>query len=294
MRSPTYATMDEALLGILGMLLHEGEPVAPRGAATRELLGFTFRLTNPRARRIALPARQWKESLAVGELCWHLSQSDLVDVISYYTPTWARFSDDGKRISSSCYGRRIFGGPISQWERARETLKNDAATRRAVLTLVDPSADAIGAKDVSCITSIQFLVRNGALDAITTMRSCDVIWGLCYDVYFCTMLQELMAVELGVELGTYHHFAGSLHLYEAFEERAAQIVREGLAGQAEPMMPLEAPESLPQFLAAEAALREDRDEGDAQIQSLPTYWRSLAAPLIRLRRRRHGQEAIPG
>ena len=60
--------MDAALLGVLRDLLRHGESVAPRGLATRELLGFTFRLANPRARRIALPARDWKESLAIGEL----------------------------------------------------------------------------------------------------------------------------------------------------------------------------------------------------------------------------------
>jgi thymidylate synthase len=286
MEIPTYETMDEALVGVLTALLKEGASVAPRGAMTRELTGFTFRLANPRARRIALPARDWKESLAVGELCWHLSQSDSLEFLSYYTSTWEQFSDDGKRITSSCYGRRIFGGNHSQWARARAALTSDPATRRAALSLVDPQADLTAAKDVSCITSIQFLLRSDRLDALTTMRSCDVMWGMCYDVYFCTMLQEFMAAELGVELGSYQHFAGSLHVYESFEDRARRIVREGLVRQALPMTPLDAPDVLPQFLAAEAALRENRDDADARVAKLPPYWRTLAAPLTRLRRRR--------
>src|SRR5205823_10659221 len=102
-----FDTMDEALVGILAELLNGGERSAPRGRATVELLGHAFRLRDPRARRIALPARQWKESLAVGEFCWHLSQSDSLEFITYYTPAWERFSEDGRRIASSCYGKRI-------------------------------------------------------------------------------------------------------------------------------------------------------------------------------------------
>jgi len=283
----TFDSMDEALIGAVDELLRTGENVSPRGLATRELLSYTFRLSNPRARRVALPARHWHESLAVGEFCWHLAQSDSVDFIAYYAPVWKEFSEDGQRIASSCYGKRIFGAPApSQWDRAYRALVRDPATRRAVLTLVDMDADLAAAKDVSCITSIQLLVRNGLLDCITTMRSCDVIWGLCYDVYFCTMLQELMATQLGVRLGWYQHFSGSLHLYNHFATMAARIIDDGMVARAELMAPLEAPEVLPSFLAAEAALRYNHADAEVRIEELPPYWRALAAPLQRLHERR--------
>ena len=282
---PTFDSMDESLLSVLRHLLRDGEEVAPRRIKTRELTGYTFRLSNPRARRIALPARAWKESLAVGEFCWHLAGSDSVDFVAYYAPVWQRFSEDGARITSSCYGRRIFGGASpTQWDRAHNALSYDAATRRAVLNLADAAANPVSAVDVSCITSIQFLLRDDRLDCITTMRSCDVIWGLCYDVYFCTMLQELMASRLGTEVGWYQHAAGSLHLYEHMMPMATEIVAEGLIARADPMPPLTMPESVPAFLAAEAALRERRPEATAKLQALPPYWRMLASPLEKLHR----------
>jgi thymidylate synthase len=46
------------------------------------------------------------------------------------------------------------------------------------------------------------------------MRSNDIAIGMLYDVFNFTMLQELLAVELDVELGTYTHMVGSLHIYE--------------------------------------------------------------------------------
>jgi thymidylate synthase len=291
--STTFDTMDQALLGILARLLGSGSAISPRGLATRELLSDSFRLANPRARRIALPSRGWKESLAVGELCWHLSKSDSVDVISYYAPVWAQFSEDGERISSSCYGKRIFGGAVpSQWDRARDALANDPASRRAVLTLVDTETDPTAAKDVSCITSIQFLLRGGRLHCITSMRSCDAIWGLCYDVYLCTMLQELMAAQLGVSLGWYDHVMGSLHIYEQFVPMAEQILTDGLTAVAEPMPPMEALNALPMFLAAESALRRNQAGAGALIEQLPAYWRTLAEPLRKLQRRRLTESSV--
>lgn len=292
MTDKTFRTMDDALLELLSGLLRFGDRVAPRGLGTTELLGYSFRLSNPRARRIGLRARQWKESLAVGEFCWHVSQSDSLDFIAYYTPTWGQFSEDGERIASSCYGKRIFaGGDRSQWARAKAALAFDAATRRAVLTLVDTEGDLAAARDIACVTSMQFLIRDGQLNCITTMRSCDVIWGLSYDVYFCTMLQELMAAQLGVELGWYQHICGSLHLYDKFTDWAAQIVADGLVSVADPMTPLENPGALPEFLAAEQALRRNDEDADARIVVLPEYWRTLAAPLRRLRRRRLDEKA---
>ena len=48
----------------------------------------------------------------------------------------------------------------------------------------------------------------------TYMRSNDLWMGFPYDVFQFTCLQTLLAMELDVELGTYTHVAGSLHLYE--------------------------------------------------------------------------------
>ena len=60
---------------------------------------------------------------------------------------------------------------------------------------------------------MQFLLRNGRLHLITTMRANDMYRGIVSDVFAFTFLQELMAAELGVEIGSYHHQVGSSHLY---------------------------------------------------------------------------------
>ena len=46
------------------------------------------------------------------------------------------------------------------------------------------------------------------------MRSNDIWMGVPYDMFSFCFLQVKMAMELGVEVGTYTHYAGSLHMYK--------------------------------------------------------------------------------
>jgi thymidylate synthase len=64
-----------------------------------------------------------------------------------------------------------------------------------------------------CTISLQYLIRDDKLYAITTMRSNDAYLGFRNDLYCFTELQKKMAKELNVELGWYQHQVGSLHLY---------------------------------------------------------------------------------
>jgi hypothetical protein len=55
------------------------------------------------------------------------------------------------------------------------------------------------------------------------MRSSDIILGLAYDVPAFTIMQEVMANELGVELGEYVHTSNSLHCYQRDFEMLNEI-----------------------------------------------------------------------
>jgi thymidylate synthase len=79
-------------------------------------------------------------------------------------------------------------------------------------------------KDVACAITLQFLIRDDAVHAVVYMRSNDVILGLPYDVFLFTMLQEIISTQLGLKLGQYHHFCGSLHLYDRHIDLAERIL----------------------------------------------------------------------
>jgi thymidylate synthase len=56
------------------------------------------------------------------------------------------------------------------------------------------------------------------------MRSNDLLWGFPYDINGFCFIQEFLASVLGLELGTYTHIVGSLHLYTERENSLLNIL----------------------------------------------------------------------
>lgn len=152
---------------------------------------------------------------AVGELLWYLSGNNKLSAIQKFTKAWDRMSDDGETVNSN-YGYCLmhkFG--FNQIEQALIQLRDNPSSRQVVLhikearNLIDNPT-----KDLNCTVCLQLFIRDGKLYMTTYMRSNDLWMGFPYDVFQFTCLQILLAMELDVELGTYTHIAGSLHLYE--------------------------------------------------------------------------------
>lgn len=185
----------------------------PRGMKIKECLGVSFTLANPRNRITRNHLRKMSLSFAYGEFLWYLRGSDRLDVIQYYSKMYSNFSDDMSTVNGA-YGTRIFGGKLSQWDQVKEILVKDPESRQAVISIHQPRDLFIDSSDIPCTCTLQYFIRNGKLNAITYMRSNDIYLGMPYDVFSFTMLQEMLATELNVELGTYTHMVGSLHIYE--------------------------------------------------------------------------------
>lgn len=201
---------------ILNALEMHGIESSPRGMKIKEVINCCVTIKNPRDRIISCPERRISMSYAFGELCWYLSGRNDLNMMKYYSKFMERGTDDGKTLNSA-YGYRIFTGkhpliPFDQWENAKRLLKSDHDTRQAIIHLHTPNNKKTN--DEVCTLSLQFLIRDNKLNMITTMRSNDIVLGFTYDVFAFTMLQEIMANELNVEVGTYYHNAGSMHIYE--------------------------------------------------------------------------------
>jgi thymidylate synthase len=94
-------------------------------------------------------------------------------------------------------------------------------------------------KEVPCTTTMQFFLRDGRLHMAVTLRSNDAYKGLPHDVFCFTMLQEMIARRLGVELGEYYQYVGSMHVYKNDVAKMAAYIDEGYQKVAEmPPMPL--------------------------------------------------------
>lgn len=182
------------------------------GMVIGEVINAISVIEDPTKNVLLSPIRKLSMRYAVGEFLWYLSGSNKLKEISKYTKNWERFSDDGENLNS-CYGwciKHKFG--FDQYKYVKELLKKDRNTRQAVIHIKEPNNKP--SKDVNCTICLQFFIRENKLYLTTYMRSCDLWYGFPYDVFNFCNLQVLLSMELGVELGTYTHICGSLHLYE--------------------------------------------------------------------------------
>lgn len=275
---PSFPSMDAVQRWAMETIAREGSPSSPRGQETSEILAAGFTLADPRRRCVTNQERRWSLPLAIGEFAWHASGSDDLSFIASYAPRWRDFSEDGRTISGSCYGRRVFGAPdgsSSQWDLLRAILRRDPSSRRAVLNFQQDPAEALrpDSPDTACATVLQFLVRDGRVHAIAYMRSNDVVWGLPYDVFLFTMLQEMLACDLGLDLGSYSHVAGSLHVYARHRHLVERVLA---SADPEPfqMPPMDGTGGLPDFLARERAVRSETTS--ALPRGRHGFWSDLA------------------
>ena len=250
MKTFDFNSFEEAYPQLLKTLMDEGAEVSPRGMLTKEIAPVGITINNPKKRVISHKDRKNNYGFMVAELLWMLRKSNDVEEIGHYNRQWFKFSDDGKTLNGA-YGQRIFdwdgmfdiwqetqyneqGNPsttfecehivINQFEKAYEQLKADPDTRQATIVLFNPVQDYRETKDKPCTNLIRFMIRNGKLNMTVFMRSNDIILGFPYDIYNFTMMQEIMAGKLGIEVGKYTHIADSLHIYEMHFEMANQII----------------------------------------------------------------------
>lgn len=201
------------------------------GSVHNEVLNAITVIEDPTRSFVTSNIRHLPVRYAVGEMLWYMSGNSHLKEIQKYTKNWDRMSDDGEYVNSN-YGWCIqhkFG--FDQWYFVKELLRNDPNTRQAVIHIKD--ADQTPSKDVNCTVCLQFFIRDNKLYLTTYMRSNDLWMGFPYDVFQFMNMQVLMSMELGVELGTYTHIAGSLHLYErdyqCVKNDPAEMLQPGLS-----------------------------------------------------------------
>lgn len=219
----TAGSANELYTAACHAVRRDGRVASPRGMATTEVLGAHLCLTDPRRRFVDLPpARVINPAFAVAEALWILSGSDDPWIFTY-NGALAKYTDDGRL--QGAYGPRMrnWRGRIDQLDQVRRLLARDPDSRQGVIQLFDPDRDTRGHRDVPCTIGYRFFLRDGRLQMHTTMRSQDLWLGFPYDVFAATLLQELLAGWLGVEMGKYQHFVDSLHLYDAHTPRAADL-----------------------------------------------------------------------
>lgn len=302
-----YSTAQAAFQDAVGRVSTRGRQVAPirdsssvgshfgqRSRTSRELLGDAFTLSDPRARIISSTARPIDLPFAVANAVWTLSGSNELEMIAFYNQRGRSFSEDGCTLAGAV-GHRIFASAAgNQVSAVLDRLASDPTSRRTVLQVLNPADMIVPPLDTPCSIAFEYLLREKRLSSITFMRSQSVIGVLPYDLFLFTMLQESLAVALGVETGEYHHISGSLHYYEDESHLVTSICSEERTSSGPmPRMSKAYMGRGNKMSLAEAEVRSHLQHDptitiDAEAYELDRYWTQLLRVLIAGGRRKMG------
>ncbi len=271
-------TLDDVMRKAIEAIKACGSRIHPGKGPATELVGVLLEITDPRA-RLSRTETRGKTFSCLGELCWYLAKSNDLSFISYYIPAYREFADGD--IIFGGYGPRLFRWRgLDQFTNVIDLLKTRTDSRKGVIQLFEANDIIETHKDVPCTCTLQFMKREGRIHMFTNMRSNDVFVGLPHDVFCFTMLQELVARSLSVELGTYKHAVGSLHLYDDNADGAEAFLDEGWQSTT-PMPPMPSGDPWPNvdtLLEAESTIRCTGSFDASRLGHLDPYW----ADLIRL------------
>lgn len=270
-------TLDDLMQEILCELLKDQDFIT----ATRsdelgdftEIVGASLVLTNPRA-RLSRSESKGKLFSALGEFFWYMSGTNALDFIDYYIPNVYKKEADNDVVHSG-YGDRLFSRfGINQLENIIEKLKTNPTSRKAVIQIF--SALDLQYRSVPCTCTLQFLLRNQRLHLLVNMRSNDAYLGLPHDVFAFTMIQEIVARSLGVDIGIYKHFVGSLHLYKIHHSNAEKYLNEGWQNDIS-MDPMPIGDPWPVLEIVQDIERQLRANSKADLTNIDIheYWRDI-------------------
>lgn len=183
-------------------------------AGTKALFDVGFYIENPTERSITSKKRKWSEKYAQAEFDWYLSADPSIDklgeIYGKIPPIWEKMAREDGTVNSN-YGWQWFRN--NQIAHVIHKLLSDKETRQAALSIYDGKEIDKYEKDTPCTYAIQFTVVNNKLNMSVLMRSNDLWYGFCNDQYCFSYLQELIALLVGLEVGTYYHYAHNMHLY---------------------------------------------------------------------------------
>ncbi len=221
-----YKNLQEAFYDLCNQLKDAPE-VNSRGSKQREKTFCSFTISDPSDLAIDIPGRKFSVNYAVAEWLWYVSANPNINNIGKMASIWKDIADPDQNVESN-YGKYF----SPQWGWVKRELLSDPDTRRATVVINQPYHKHKNEKDYPCTHYVQFFIRDNKLHMGANMRSNDLVFGFCNDVFTFCLFQQLMLNELrnsglNIELGSYFHHAGSLHVYERHYGMVDNIISSG-------------------------------------------------------------------
>lgn len=202
-----------------------------RNGKTKYINQVSMVITNPRKRIVTSRFPPISIAFALAEVIWILKGSNNSQVINLFNPKLSQFCGESETYHGA-YGYRLVKNKGNQIHQAYETLKNNDSSRQVVLSIWDATLDLplpngkTRNKDIPCNIISLLKVNKGKLYWTQIMRSNDIMRGTPYNLIQFTVLHELFANWLNLELGEYMLVVSNIHQY--FTDRCTFSDKHGL------------------------------------------------------------------
>jgi thymidylate synthase len=196
---------------------------------TKDLWNYSIKLENPTDNIVKSEINKFKVAGAVSRFIWMMGANNRIKDIEFY---WGKgvgnFSDDEIIMPGSNYGARMITPRpgMNQIESVIDRLKTNPTTRRGAISIYHPEDAVRNSKDIPCAFGIFYTIRDSKLNTTIIMRSNNASFLFPYNIFEFSLLSEVIANEVDVEMGEIHFQAVSMHLYENNFEKASKIIEE--------------------------------------------------------------------
>jgi len=183
------------------------------GVKTVEILNASFIANEP-----AIFGTVNQEYVA-RELDWYTSMSLNVNDIPGGPPAIWKMVATPEGLINSNYGWCIYSKDNGyQYLNVVNQLKANPDSRRATMIYNRPSMhddyNKDGMSDFMCTNTVQYLVRDGKVNALVYMRSNDAVFGYKNDFAWQKYVLENVCEDLDLPIGDIYWNVASLHVYE--------------------------------------------------------------------------------
>jgi thymidylate synthase len=204
----------------------DGAAQASQHGDTREVLHCVLSVADPRSRWVLARQPTLNPALALAEVLVILTGRQDAEFLLGWSKAYGKYNGLGPTYRGS-YGYRLrykFG--VDQVQQAINALRHKGDSRQVVLQIWDVTSDLPDSngdarlRDTPCNLLSLLKLRGGSLHWTQVLRSNDLYRGVPYNFVQFMTLQEIIAAEVGAELGTYDHWSDSLHVYADLPEEA--------------------------------------------------------------------------
>ncbi len=221
-----YSGVEDAYVNMSTLFDQFAQIQPSRNGETKEMHPFFYTIDNFSQYMLTVKGRVINFPFALAEILW-IMLGDNTLWIADYNKQMGEYANDG--LFNAAYGHRMRSNfydidavdefkdpPIDQFEEVINFLKDDHASRHAVIVYRDPVKDRSekDTKDRACNISSMFLIRNGLLNLTQTVRSHDFIWGVPYNFIQFGYITQALAERLEVGVGSSAWLSNSLHVYD--------------------------------------------------------------------------------